>query len=463
MNTKYILPLFFIGILINHIVKAQGNLTLYHMQGIQQSMYQNPAKMPNNKFNFNLPIISNVAVGYSNNGFAYTDVVAKRADDSLVLTIDNMLSKLKPNNTIATSVNTDLLTFGFKVKRSYLSFNASLKSDISASFSKDMMTLAMKGNTAFLGREVNLNFNINSNTYMEYGVGFAHSNKNNTLNYGIRFKLLSGIANTQTERSNISIFTNENDYSIKATSDIVFNTSSIDTGDNDIDVGKYVFGKNRGTAFDIGLEFKPIQKLTLSASVVDIGAIQWKEKVSNYKNKKPNTTFEFNGFNAQSFFDNNNDFQNSLDSLSDSLTNTFDLVKTTNEYKTSLPTKIYAGASYQLTKSISVNALFAGRIISNSLQNNICMSVNASVGRWLHFTGSYSIANGIGNNIGFGMSVNASFLQLYAVTDNITGIFHPEKAQFVNVQAGLNLRFGRPKKPKKQANDTKPDTSGTIN
>ncbi|MFY7899882.1 MAG: DUF5723 family protein [Chitinophagaceae bacterium] len=462
MNTKIFFAAFSIIVSMHFTSKAQSNLTLYHMNSVQQNNYQNPAKKPKNKFNLSLPIISSIGVNYQNNGFAYADLIAKRADDSLVLTTDNMLSKLKPNNTFLNNINTDIIAFGFKVKRSYISFNASLKTDVAISYTKDMMTFALKGNTAFLGKTVNLNFDLNTSAYLEYGLGFAHTTKNNQFSYGARLKLLSGIANTQSEKIDISLYTNETDYAIKATSNIIFNSSSVDTGENDIDYAKYIFGKNRGAALDFGIEYKPIDDLVLSASIVDIGAITWREKVSNYKNKKPNASFEFSGFNLQNFFDNANDFEKSIDSLSDSLTNTFDLVKTTNEYKTTLPTKIYVGASYQLTSFLSVNALFAGRFINKKMQNNVCLSLNADVTRWLHFTGSYSMANGVGNNVGFGMSINAGFLQLYAVTDNVSAILHPEKAKYANVQAGLNLCFGRPKKPKKHADDTKPDTSGTL-
>jgi hypothetical protein len=82
------------------------------------------------------------------------------------------------------------------------------------------------------------------------------------------------------------------------------------------------------------------------------------------------------------------------------------------------------------------------------MQSNICVSVNAAATRWLNITGSYSITNGIASNIGLGASANLGPLQFYFVTDNIIGLASPEKAQNINVQAGLNLRFGRTKTEK---------------
>ncbi len=445
MTTKYKYVFILLTALLAFTAKAQENLTLYHMKGIQQSINQNPAKIPENKFNISLPGLSSTNLHYNNNGFAYADLVAKRADDSLILTIDNMLSKLKDNNTLSTAISTEIIGIGFKVKRSYWSFNAAVKTDVGFNFSKDLLTFALKGNSAFLGKTADLYFKLNTTAYLEYGLGFAQISKNQKLSYGVRFKLLSGIANTQTDRTNITVFTNENDYSIKAKGDILFNTATVDTGDIKFNAPDFIFGKNTGTAFDLGFVYKATEKLTVSASVTDIGAITWNDKVSNYKSKNPNASFDFNGFSLKTFFDGKNGFKASLDSLGDSLRHTFDLVKSTNSYKTKLSTKIYAGASYKLNKTYTVNALFAGRFVNSQMQSNVCLSVNAAATRWLNITGSYSIANGVANNIGLGASVNAGPIQLYFVTDNIIGLSSPDKAQNLDVQAGLNLRFGRTK------------------
>ena len=449
MTIKYKYIYILLAVLLSVTANAQENLTLYHMKGIQQSMYQNPAKIPENKLNISLPVVSSTNLHYNNNGFAYADLVAKRSsDDSLVLTIDNMLSKLKDNNTLTVTGTTDLFGIGFKVKRSYWSFNAAIKADAGFNYSKDLLTFALKGNSAFLGKTADLSFKLNTTTYFEYGLGFAQTSKNQKLSYGVKFKLLSGMTNTQTDRTNITVFTNESDYSIKAKGDILFNTASIDTGDIKFNASDYVFGKNTGTAFDLGFVYKATEKLTVSASVTDIGAITWNDKVSNYKSKNPNASFDFNGFSLKTFFDGKNGFKASLDSLGDSLRHTFDLVKSTNAYKTNLTTKIYAGASYKLNKTYTVNALFAGRLVNSQMQSNVCLSVNAAATRWLNITGSYSITNGIASNIGLGTSINAGPFQFYFVTDNVMGLANPDKAQNINLQAGLNLRFGRAKATK---------------
>ncbi|MFP5041959.1 DUF5723 family protein [Parasediminibacterium sp. JCM 36343] len=433
---------------------AQEVLTLYNMKSLPQAMYQNPGKMPQTKINISLPVISSTSVGYTNNGFTLSDLIEKRGpNDSLYLTADNMLSKLKDTkNLLATSVATDIFGVGFRVKQNYYSFSARVKSDIALSYSKDMMVFLLKGNTAFLGKEANFELKANSSTYMEYGLGFTHLTKDEKLSYGVKVKLLSGIANVNTERAHISVSTDSLDYGMKTTPDILINSSLIDTGSiaNDA-VSKNIFGPNKGFGIDLGAEYKINDKFTVSASVIDLGFINWSGNVSNYRSNPNNPSFTFTGYDLKSFF-NGSDLQPHLDSISDSLKNTFYPLKSTNSYSTKLNTKLFAGVTYQITNDLTAGLLLYGKFVNDNFYSGLAISLNEAVGKWLNVSGSCSIANGT-SNFGLGASLNLLPVQIYAISDNIFALGQVDHTHNTNAHVGINLSFGRIKKGDKMKKD----------
>uniref|UniRef100_UPI00273908D6 DUF5723 family protein n=1 Tax=Staphylococcus epidermidis TaxID=1282 RepID=UPI00273908D6 len=134
--------------------------------------------MPLFKGHLSLPVLSSNYFSFSNSGFAYADLVKKRADDSLVFTVDNMLSKLSASNYFNVSVRTDILSFGFRSRKNYFSFSIIGKNDNYINYPKDFMTLLLKGNAAFIGSTANFNVMHESTAYIEYALGFVHQTNN---------------------------------------------------------------------------------------------------------------------------------------------------------------------------------------------------------------------------------------------------------------------------------------------
>jgi len=425
---------------------AQENLTLYNMQAIQQSNYQNPGKLPSAKLNISLPIIASTSVGYLNNGFILTDLISKKGGkgDSLLLTSDNMLSKLSNSNLLAVSLSTEIFGIGIRKKNNYFSFNAMLKSEDNITFSKDLMTFIFKGNTAFFDKDANISLKVNSNTYTEYSFGFTHQTKNEKLTYGTRLKLLSGLFCINSQRTNLAINTNSKDYSIQTTPDILINTSLVDTGDVSFsNIGSNMFGPNKGVGLDLGVTYKLTDKISLSASVIDLGFIKWKDKVANYYSNPNGKGFGFEGFDPKQFFGSTNP-QDYLNNLSDSFRHTMYPLKSKNSFKTSLPTKIFLAANYKINGTFNAGALLYGKIVNQKLYSSIALSLNEAIGKWLNISESYSMANRT-HNFGLGFSINVAPFQIYAVSDNIFSVYKMESTHNTNFHMGLNLYFGRKK------------------
>ena len=188
---KRILPLLILfALLTPFLASSQQNFTLYNMEMVPQRMYSNPAFIPFSDINVGIPMLSSQYFNFSNNGFKYSDLI-RHTGDSLSVDYGNMLSKLAKNNYVNAAYQPDLLSFGFRIKKNYFSFNATEKINFSFRYPKNFMEFIWKGNGGLLGEEVKLNFGLNFTHYREYAVGYARE-VNDKLTVGGKLKYDNG-------------------------------------------------------------------------------------------------------------------------------------------------------------------------------------------------------------------------------------------------------------------------------
>jgi len=467
-NQSYIkktIALFVVVVLSFHFsmdVKGQQNLTLYNLKAIPQSNYVNPGILPASRFNIGLPVISSLYLNKSNSGFKLNDLVTDGAGSSTKLDFENLVNQLATNNYFALALQTDLLSLNFKSKENYFSFNSSYKVNWRVRYPKDFLNFIWKGNGASLGEELKFNLGLDASTYLEYGLGYSRE-IGDKLSLGLRVKYLSGIANVSTEKSDITLYTNPITYDITATSDIVVNTSGIVdnpfSGMGVVDVATKL--KNRGYGIDIGGSYKATERLTVNASVLDLGSIKWKFAPTNYVSGNPNASFTYQGINLNTFVNDSTSIDKAVELVFDSLNATFALDTVHRSYKTRLGAQIYAGAQYELNKESNVSLLLQGHFFDKKLHPALAVSYNYTIDNYLMGSINYSMFNRSYMNIGLGLALNLGPLQVYGVSDNVLGLFiynkykfdtgngkkteitYPGNTKNLNLRVGINLTFGR--------------------
>lgn len=438
----YFLFLLFI-VFTDQKASAQQNLTMYNLEAVPQRMYVNPAFMPSNsKIYIGLPILSSEYLNFSNSGFKYSDLIKHRGD-SLYVDYENMLGKLSQNNYFSVAYQPDLLSFGFKVKKNYFSFNATEKVNLRFRYPKNFMEFIWKGNGGLLGEEVNLNFGVNFSHYREYAIGFSRE-IDDKLTVGGKVKYLYGMENVWTERSDVSITTDPAYFAMTAKSDIKINTSGVDSSSTtNINVKDYLFKKkNRGLGIDLGGVYKYNDKFTFSASLIDLGFIKWKDGITNYQSKNPDGEFTYQGMDLNELV-NDDSTTNATDVILDSLEEIFKIDEAHTNYKTNLSTQIYLGTNYSITEKSNAGILLYAQIFDKAVHPGIALSYNQKVGKWLSFSGSYSIYNRSYNNLGLGLALNGGPVQFYIVSDNVLGAIFPQNTKNLHLHFGINLMFGR--------------------
>ncbi|MCB9232262.1 MAG: OmpA family protein [Bacteroidia bacterium] len=435
--------------------KSQSDLTIYNMQAIPQSRYMNPALTPNSNGYLGLPVISSIYFNTINDGFRYKNMF-QRVNDTLQWAPSNMLGHMAEKNYIHTHVNTDLLSFGFRVaEKHYLHFNVTQKTDFRLGLPKQFLTLLWEGNAGLLGKSGDFStLGFDAQTYTEFGAGYS-IDINENLTIGGRIKYLNGLANVYTPKRELSLNTDSTYYTLTAATDfqlyatpgilnITPDSITLDDGFGDQITGNLPFGNNHGVGIDLGVNYKINDKIRVHGSIVDLGWINWSQNAKIYS--VPSASFVFNGIDVKPFVDNG---FNGLDSLGqeilDSLTGTFTLTETQQSYWAPTFSQFYAGGNYYINEKYDAGLLFRGRFHKGTFRPAVTASFNARFSNFFQASVSYSYADRDFTNLGLGFAMGR-YVSWYVASDNLLAPIFPQSGKNFHIHTGLNVKWGYKKK-----------------
>ncbi|HPW65613.1 MAG TPA: DUF5723 family protein [Salinivirgaceae bacterium] len=469
---RNVLPLFFFFVAIQ--VEAQENIGMYYLHSVPNSVRLNPSTTLDYKGYFGgliIPVSGQILpplnLGISVNSFCYSDIVYKPGGafgDSLATVFHDVgksrafADGLKPVNRIDFHTYIDLLHFGFRTKNVFWHFSMVEKVEAGVSFPRDLLRLLVYGNDDFPDPYVDLSgFGAKALHYREIGLGITHE-QSTVFSYGVKAKALFGMGNLQFDKSTLEWRTDpvtgnfifNADFDINASQPIVEVTDLyydsegdslvIKTNQKDLDPIGYVTNmKNGGIAIDLGATYSPVSNLKLHASVTDLGFIRWNDNVTNLRAKGE---LNFTGICLNDFLDDSLDMGNLY---IDSLFKTFDPKLSHDSYKTTIPLKMFVGASYQLADILSFGALYHGRLWNNELNSSVTLSANLN-NRGFGLVVSYTLMKDSYKNIGVGLALKLGGWQTFLMTDNILDPIFPQNAQKVSIRFGTNWILGREKK-----------------
>jgi hypothetical protein len=452
--------------LFGQLSYSQPN-TLYYMDGIHQSSQLNPAyQNPCNGF-VALPIVSDMNFMMANTGFDYNDFIhygTGLQKDSLVMDFNNLKNKLGKSNYFLMNMDIPLLGFGFWAKNTYVTFSIYNKTRMRFAYPEDLIKL-VDGNGNYLGESNPINidgFGPFVMNYNEIALGLSKQ-ITHRLTIGGRLKLLLGNVAMESRKSDVKLYTNETDYSMRLETDFQVNASAPLTyeydGDGNISSVEFddsqlsssAFStKNMGLGLDLGATYQFNDRIKLYASITDLGFIGWKNST---KNLTQSGTFEFSGFNLDSVWTESD--YDEAEALADSLADFFTFSDSDTKFTTWLPTNIYLGGTYELIPEINFGFLSKTFFYDRKIHQAFTLSANFNPAKKVQASLSYSIMNRDYKNIGLGVRL-AGF---YFVTDYLNSFFWPKNSKSVGFHFGFNMNFGcgkrdnysmiKNKKPKK--------------
>lgn len=460
----------FLGIMLFIQMKGQNDLVLYNMPFIPQSHTVRPGSIPKTDSHLGLPFISAQQAGFFNTGFAPSDFLIRRADDSINIRPLGLLNALRSKNYFGGFWGTDWISASTRLGKNFIYISSSEHVQWSFAYPTDLFKLLLQGNGQFIGKEVNVgDFEFDVSHYRKQSLGYTRQ-INQKLNVGIKMSLLYGKLNIHSDKNSVTLFTDPTTYALTLGIGYSLQTAGLDSSILR-NPGRYWFNPdNRGYSIDLGGEYQLNKKIHLSASLLDIGRINWNRYTKSYQSSG-DIKFTFSGLDVLEFATGKDSISGMfryLDSLKEALT-----PKVGYEgYYTRLFPRVFLNGSYQLNKNHFVHFTYF-QDIGKGLYNPYLMAgYFLRLNKLIQLTGTFGYGNRRLTNLGFGMNVNLNNTQFYIMSDNIFPVFNPLNSQNYHIRVGVNLISGFNKsqinyfdKDEDGVEDSKdecPDVAGTI-
>jgi hypothetical protein len=461
---KYTIASFLILVALLLPLKAQIPNTMYFMPGVPQSNRINPSIQSGAGFYLGLPGLAPFQFQLSSSSLAFNDIIYYNSDiDSLITPLhpladkEAFLNNLQDVNYFLSSLGTSIASVGFRVRKSFFSFDITSRVDGNIFYPKGIFELVFNG----LEEDGNISFGglgVDVNVFNELSMGWSRKDfLIPTLDIGVRGKMLFGLANLTTKNSVFDLSTSTDSWylntemqinaaaiSLVSFSDDLENGLPIDFDDSNINpfnpkgLASQVIDFNQfGMAVDVGASIRPIKQLLISASVMDIGGISWKNTAEGLVDFE----YEFTGIELNPFSESENPVS-LFEELADSIVNSFSF-QTGTPYFSKLNTKLFVGASFYPIEKIGFGFLSRTDLLNQRASQQFTGSVNMTTGKFANLSLSYSYINQKFNNIGAGIAFNVGGNNLYIISDNIvSGVLNPLNTRSVNLWFGMNIAFG---------------------
>lgn len=429
-------------------------MVIYHMKTLPQRQYANPGLNPDARFYIGVPLISSTQVNAAITGFTLKQLQSTITGNTL--NVNRLGDVLGKDNYLKVNTDFELLSFGFKAgKKNFFFANSTLRNQFRLQYPGDLMRFALQGNGgANLGKEFQFGFGLDIMQYLETGIGYSRA-FTEKLTIGARGKYLMGINNFHTESMDLKFRTDPNDYSWLLSSDIRLHAASsmIPINVNDTAGLGIEFGepgdvqfplRNTGLGLDLGARYDLNKKISLSASIIDLGYIKWDDNAFSVRSKYPGATYRYDGVEIDNFFNDSTAMEEAFRRLGDTLSERFDLkASSESAYRTAMFTEFYLGGNFNLNKNHNAGILFYGNWYNRKLYPAFTLSWNSKIRRILGVSVAWSYMNRSLANVGVGLSVNAGPVQWYMVSDNIFSPIRPVGTRTIDVRFGMNITLLR--------------------
>lgn len=423
----------FLVLFMSKTTQAQ-ELGLHFMPNVWQANSTNPAFMPEQRFVYSFPTL---AFNVHHTGAAYNDLIRKDTEGNNVLDLDPVIGKLDPKNIIMGGLDVETFHFTFGMKNWRASVSHAIRSRNIAVYPKSLVQLGWQGNEPFIGDVMSVAPEFQLMSYSELGLGFAMKLPKVTV--GGRVKILSGLYDFSSGQAEATVATSNEVYQLTLATNYQINASSVaaygDLDDFEPEFGFQVLGGNMGLGLDLGATMNVNEKLTVSASLIDLGAIKWSQNTSNYTSEG---TYTYEGLDLSDII---RDDEVDIDQKLDTLEQIFDFQETNNSYTTALPAKFYLSGQYKVNPFFEVGGLlFMQRFKQRNLMG-LAVNATAKIGEIVSAGLTYSIYNKTYDNLGLSAAVKVGPVQLFGVSDNLIALVNPYNSRNTNFRFGLNLAF----------------------
>lgn len=433
---------------------------LHFLPQTYQSTFTNPAFKQDARVQVVQPLLgSSFNLETLHSGFTLRDLFVDLDDDPLRIDPDQLIDALRPTNYLVSNFSVMPLAVAFQVQDKWqIGIHTAVQTRNELTYSDGLPGLLWRGNGAYLDEMTDLGLSFDVLAYSEVGVS-ASTDISDKVRVGGRLKLLQGLLNVSTDHraSDLSLYTNpefyqltfDYDYRLRFASAFDADIDSLsDITNLEVNGAGQAFGfSNPGVALDLGVQFMPIEKLTINASVVNLGRISWRNSASVFATEGSLTFEGLDPFSDEIDADSATIQQavgQSLEAFLDSASAAIELGSPEEDrYSTGLPARYFLSGTYDVTDFFRAGAALSGEAYRGGFNQTFMLNATLRPVHWFTVGLNYAYDNRYRSMLGMQGRLNLKFLQFYAAAGNVLAPFQLGRLRAVSYQFGLNLTFGR--------------------
>jgi hypothetical protein len=460
--------------------RSQTGLEFYPLENQYNSSSYNPAFLSSpSLFTFSIFPFAGTSIGY-NNQKEIQQLVKKlisgmNQDAEYIELAKIMVDRPTYNQRL----ENELLSFTYRAKDGFWNFRISENASFSASVRGPVSMFMIKPEvrSVALGQVQEVPALILH--YREYSIGYSTPEDHRNLSLGVRAKLYygkaafsSGISGSVKELGDTYYLKMKGigNMSIPETSTLnkdgsITTTPSL-AGSS---VPEYLLNSgNPGFGVDLGAKYRFTSKFSVSASILDLGAIKWK---NNLNSKNFDGDFLFKNSSIQISEQNGvRMISKTGDSISftDNVSSLFKVKPTNSTFSTPLPVTFYAGFNYVLSPTVQINLIDRFIQLKKMNHNSFSLTANIKLSDRFNLNSGFATIGNAYDNIPLALLYNTDFGQIYFGTDNLLSVIAPEFSEYTGFSFGMcfyilrkrnlynqpteKFPYHRPKKVKKVQN-----------
>lgn len=441
-------------------VSAQQIRTSYFMDKSTVRTALNPAFRPERGY-VSIPVLGSLNLSYASNGISVSDVLYPRNGKLVTfldqsVSSDEFLKKLKKNNQINTDFSMSILAAGWYSGKGFWTVDLGIKSVASARVPKTMFELMKKG-SGVEGTVYDIsNLNMYMDAYVETAVGYSRP-VNEKLTVGGKLKLLAGAANMDVRFDKMHVEMNDNQWRITSTGKMNASLKGL-MPEFELDNAQeeYINGfdydtpgiSGFGAGIDLGVSYRLLDNLTLSASLLDLGFISW--GASSTTSGEANGIFNFDGFQLPiGETGSNGSMSDQFSDMTDDISDLFHFQETAAKGRsTALRSTLNIGAEYSiLDNTLGFGLLSSTRFYRPRAYTELTASANYRPVSWFSASFSYSFIHSDFRTFGFALNFSPSWINFFIGSDymvsRITPQVLPVNAHATNIHFGLSIPLGK--------------------
>lgn len=437
-------------------ISAQTAKSGYFLDGTFHNYQLNPAMKAERGF-FSL-LAGNMSMGTKGN-VGLSNFLYPYGDDKLTTFMsgevdpDEFLGRLPDAMRLGVNLDGTLFAAGFRMFGGYTTLGMTMHTSLSMSLPKGFFEFAKKGfseNSYSFG-----GIGLNTMNYAAASIGHSREIFDG-LRVGVNVKYLVGLAYANATIDRLNVKMGDERWLVQSHAKV--NAALISEARLSVDENGLVNGAEMGPfapsasgfGVDLGIVYDMkniVPGLTLSASVVDMGRINWKYMMQASTN---DTELEFDGFDEVDPNDIEGSIQEELNQLGEDASKMIELYSDgVSSMSTKLNTTMYFGAEYNMPfyKPLSVAVLYGRCISDNPLTrwSEFRGYVNISPLKWLEASANVGYTS-YGTSLGWLFNFHPAGFTFFIGSDymitKVTPQYIPVDNLNSHITLGINLALG---------------------